>query len=141
VDDAETYAELGIPEPAPCPPWCQGKRGGSHAGPSGAVIFHGASAIGGGGVVVVVVVDSQTVTLGMNWAERFDGGAWQRLRDRDVTVFPQVGMDYIPVDATDRNMAGLAAVARLISPGVSDRVGQVEQLLKETRGARQAIPQ
>jgi hypothetical protein len=47
-------------------------------------------------------------------------------------------MDYIPVDATDRNMAGLAAVGRLISPGVSDRVGQAEQLLKETRDARQA---
>ena len=97
------------------------------------MIFHGASAIGGG-----VVVDSHTVTLGMNWVERFDGGAWQPLRAEDVTVFLQVGMDYIPVDATDRNMAGLAAVARLISPDVSDRVGQVEQLLKETRDARQA---
>lgn len=136
MDDAETYAEFGIPDPAPCPPWCQGKHGGSHAGPSGAVIFHGVSAIGGG-----VVVDSQTVTLGMNWAERLGGGAWQPLRDRDVTVFLQVGMDYIPVDATDRNMAGLAAVARLISPGVSYRVGQVVQLLRETRNAQQAIPQ
>ncbi len=133
MDDAKTYAEFGIPEPAPCPPWCQGKHGGSHAGPSGAVIFHGASAIGGG-----VVVDGHTVTLGMNWVERFDGGAWQPLRAEDVTVFLQVGMDYIPVDATDRNVAGLAPVARLISPGVSDRVGQVEQLLKETRDARQA---
>jgi len=137
MNGARAYAEFGIPGPAPCPPWCQGKHGGSHAGPSGAVIFHGASAIGGG----VVVVDSQTVALGMNWVERFDGGAWQPLRDRDVTVFLQVGMDYIPVDATDRNMAGLAAVARLISPGVSDRVGQVVQLLRETRDARQAIPQ
>jgi hypothetical protein len=57
------------------------------------------------------------------------------LRAEDVTVFLQVGMDYIPVDATDRNMTGLAAIARLISPDVSDRVGQ---LLKETRDARQA---
>jgi hypothetical protein len=84
------------------------------------------------------VADSHTVTLGMNWVEHFDSGAWQPLRAEDVTVFLQVGMDYIPVDATDRNMAGLAAVARLISPDVSDRVGQVEQLLKETRDARQA---
>lgn len=61
-------------------------------------------------------------------------------RDEDVTVFLQVGMDYIPVDATDRNLAGLAAVARLISPGVSDRVEQVAQLLKKTRDARQAVP-
>jgi hypothetical protein len=71
VGDAETYAEFGIPGPAPCPPWCQGKHGGSHAGPSGAVIFHGASAIGGG-----VLVDDHAVTLGMNCVERFDGGAW-----------------------------------------------------------------
>lgn len=135
MDGDKTYADFGIPGPAPCPPWCQAKHGGSHAGPSGAVIFHGAGAIGG---VVVVVVDSRTVTLGMNWVERFDDGAWQPLRAGDVTVFLQVGMDYIPVDATDRNMAGLAAIARLISPGVSDRVGQVEQLLKETRDIRQA---
>jgi hypothetical protein len=113
VGDAETYAEFGIPGPAPCPLWCQGKYGGSHAGPSGAVIFHGASAIGGG-----VLVDDHAVTLGMNWVERFDGGAWQPLRAEDVTVFLQVGMDYIAVDATARNMAG--------------------QLLKETRDARQA---
>jgi hypothetical protein len=91
--------------------------------------------------VPAVVVDSQTVTLGVNWAERFDGGAWQPLRDRDVTVFLQAGMDYIPVDATDRNMAGLAAVARLISPGVSDGVRHVEQLLEESRDARRASPQ
>ena len=96
------------------------------------MIFHGASAIGGS------VVWTASRTLGMNWAERFEGGAWQPLRAEDVTVFLQVGMDYIPVDATDRNMAGLAAVARLISPGVSDRAGQVAQLLKETRDARQA---
>jgi hypothetical protein len=38
----KTYAELGIPDPAPCPPWCQGNHAGSHAGPRReAVIFHG----------------------------------------------------------------------------------------------------
>lgn len=132
MGDAETYAESGIPGPAPCPPWCEGKHGGSLAGPSGAVIFHGASAIGGG-----VVVDGHAVTLGMNWVERF-GGGWQPLRAEDVTVFLQVGMDYIPVGATDGNMAGLAAVAGLISPDVSDRVGRVGHLLKETRDARRA---
>jgi hypothetical protein len=84
---------------------------------------------------------SATVGRHGRWPERFDGGAWQPLRDRDVTVFLQVGMEYIPVNATDQNMAGLAAVARLISPSVSDRVGQVVQLLREMRDARQAIAQ
>jgi hypothetical protein len=129
----KTYAELGIPEPAPCPPWCQGK----HAGPRReAVIIHGASVIGG-----TAVVNGEVVTLGVNWAERFEDGMWQPVRDKDVVVFPEVGTDYVPVDATERNMAGLAAVARLISPEVEDRLRQVRQLLRETRDARQAIPQ
>jgi hypothetical protein len=137
VDGDKTYAELGIPGPAPCPPWCQGKHGGSHAGPRReAVIFHGASGIGGG-----VLVNGEVVTLGMNGAERFTDGAWQPPRDKDVVVFLQAGTDYIPVDATERNMAGLAAIARLVSPGVDDRLRQVRQLLWETRDARQAIPQ
>jgi hypothetical protein len=99
------------------------------------VIFHGASAIGG-----TVLVDGHAVTVGMNWAERFADGAWQPPRGEDVTVFLQVGTDYIPVDATDRNMAGLAAIAQLISPDVDDRVRQIGQLLKETHDTRQAGP-
>jgi len=87
------------------------------------------------------VVNGEAVTLGMNWAERFGDGTWQPPRDKDVVVFLQVGTDYIPVDATERNMAGLAATARLISPGVEDRLRQVQRLLRETRAARQAIPQ
>jgi hypothetical protein len=43
-------------------------------------------------------------------------------------------------DATERNLAGLAAIARLISPDVEDRLRQVQRLLWETRDARQAIP-
>ncbi len=78
------------------------------------------------------------VTLGMNWAERFEDGTWQPPRDKDVIVFLQVGTDYIPVEATDRNIAGLAAIARLISPGVDDRLQHVLRLLRETRDARQA---
>jgi hypothetical protein len=72
VNGDKTYADFGVPGPAPCPSWCAGNHVGSDIGPSGAVIFHGASAIGGG-----VVVDSHAVTLGMSWVERFDGGAWQ----------------------------------------------------------------
>jgi hypothetical protein len=135
VDDAKTYADFGIPGPAPCPTWCAGNHAGSDAGPGRAVIFHGASAIGGG-----VLVDGHAVTVGMNWTERFADGAWQPLRGKDVTVFLQVGMDYIPVDATERNMAGLGAIARLISPDVGDRVRQLGRLIEETRDARQAGP-
>jgi hypothetical protein len=86
------------------------------------VIFHEASAIGGG-----AVVNGEAVTLGMNWAERFEDGTWQPPRDKDVVVFLQVGTDYIPVDATERNMAGPAAIARLISPDVDDRLRQVRR--------------
>ncbi len=111
-----------------------GEHADSGAGPRReAVIFHGASAIGGD-----IPVGGEVVTLGLNWAERFEDGKWQPPRDEDVIVFPQVGTDYIPVEATDRNMAGLAAIARLISPGVDERLRQVLQLLWETRDARQA---
>ena len=133
----KTYAEPGIPGPASCPSWCTGSHPGSITGPRReAVIFHRASAIGGG-----AVVNGEVVTPGMNWAERFADGAWQPFRDEDVAVFLQVGTDYIPVDATGPNMAGLAAIARLISPDVEDRLRQVRPLLWETSDARQAIPQ
>jgi hypothetical protein len=136
VDGDKTYAELGIPGRAPCPPWCTGSHPDSITGPRReAVIFHRASAIGGG-----VLVNGEVVTLGMNWAERFEGGTWQPFRGDDVVVFFQAGTDYIPVDATERNLAGLAAIARLISPDVEDRLRQVQRLLWETRDARQAIP-
>jgi hypothetical protein len=46
-------------------------------------------------------------------------------------------VQYIAIEATDRNMAGLAAVARLISPEVEDRVRQLSRLMEETR-TRQA---
>jgi len=136
VDADKTYAELGVPGPAPCPPWCAGSHPGSITGPRReAVIFYRASAIGGG-----ALVNGEVVTLGMNWAERFMDGAWQPFRDDDVAVFLQVGTDYIAVDATGPNMAGLAAIARLISPDVEDRLRQARRLLRETSQARQADP-
>ena len=46
---------------------------------------------------------------------------------------------YIAIEATERNMAGLAAIARLISPEVEDRVRQLSRLMEETR-TRQAGP-
>jgi len=52
VDADKTYAELGVPGPAPCPPWCAGSHPGSITGPRReAVIFYRASAVGGGALV------------------------------------------------------------------------------------------
>ena len=73
----------------------------------------------------------------MNWTERFADGAWQPLRDKDVVVFLQAGAQYIAIEATERNMAGLAAIARLISPEVDDRAWQLARLMEET-STRQA---
>jgi len=63
---------------------------------------------------------------------------WQPLRDKDVVVFLQAGAEYIAIEATERNMAGMAAIARLISPEVEDRARQLGRLTEETRAARQA---
>ena len=129
----KTYAGSGIPDPAPCPSWCAGNHAGSDIGPGRAVIFHGASAIGG-----AVLAGGEPVSVGMNWTERFTDGAWQPLWDRDVIVFLQAGVGYIAIEATERNMAGLAAVDRLISPEVGDRARQLARLMQETRDARPA---
>ena len=134
MNSGKTYAEFGIPEPAPCPSWCAGGHAGSDAGPGRAAIFHGASEIGG-----AVRAGGESVSVGMNWIEYFADGTWQPLRDREVIVFLQAGVQYIAIEATDRNMAGLAAIARLISPEVEDRVRQLARLMEETR-TRQAGP-
>ena len=132
MSEAKSYAEFGIPEPAPCPSWCAGYHVGSDVGPGRAVIFHGASAIGG-----AVRAHGEPVSVGMNWTERFADGAWQPLRDKDVAVFLQAGAQYIAIEAMERNMAGLAAIARLISPEVDDRARQLARLMEET-STRQA---
>jgi len=76
VDAAESYAEFGIPEPAPCPSWCDGTH-----------------------------------------------------------VISDVG----PARAAERNMARMAAIARLISPEAEERARQLARLMEETR-IRQADP-
>jgi len=43
VSEAKTYADFGIPDPAPCPSWCDGTHAASDAMPGYAVIFHGAA--------------------------------------------------------------------------------------------------
>jgi hypothetical protein len=134
VNSGKTYAEFGIPRPPPCPSWCAGSHVGDDAGPGRAAIFHGASEIGG-----TILAGGTAVSVGMNWIEYFADGAWQPLRDREVIVFLQAGVQYIAIEATDRNMAGLAAIARLISPEVEDRVRQLARLMEETR-TRQAGP-
>ena len=134
MNEAKSYAEFGIPEPAPCPSWCAGSHVGWDVGPGRAVIFHGPSAIGG-----AVLARGESVSVGMNWTERFADGAWQPLRDGEVIVFLQAGVQSIAIEATERNMAGMAAVARLISPEVEDRARQLTRLMEETR-TRQAGP-
>jgi hypothetical protein len=42
------------------------------------VNFHGASVIGG-----AAVVNGEVFALGVNWAERFEDGMWQPVRDKD----------------------------------------------------------
>jgi hypothetical protein len=125
VDEDKTYAELGIPGPAPCPPWCQGEHGGSWATPYYAMIMHGSGTVGH-----AMLVGDDVVGFCVFWAERFSDGAWQPHRKEDVKVLFLAGMEYTLVDATDRNMAGLAAIARLIAPDAEDRVRQVARLLK-----------
>ena len=131
----KTYADFGVPDPAPCPSWCTENHVGSSIGPGRATIFHGASAIGG-----AVLAGGESVSVGMNWTECFADGAWQPLGDRDVIVFLQAGIDYIAIPATERNMAGMAAIARLVSPEVEDRARQFGHLMEEMRGTRQAGP-
>jgi hypothetical protein len=121
VSEAKSYAEFGIPEPAPCPSWCAGSHVGSDVGPGRAAIFHGASAIGG-----AVRVRGESVSVGMNWTERFADGAWQPLRDREVIAFLQAGVQYI-------------AIAGLISPEVENRTRQLARLMEEA-STRQAGP-
>ena len=134
MSEAKSYAEFGIPEPALCPSWCAGDHVGSDIGPGRAEIFHGGSVIGG-----AVRACGESVSVGMNWTERFADGAWQPLQDKEVIVFLQAGFDYIAIEATERNMRGMAAIARLISPEVEDRVRQLSRLMEETR-TRQAGP-
>lgn len=76
----------------------------------------------------------------MNWTERFDDGAWQPLQDKDVVVFLAAGTQYLAIDATERNMAGLAAVARMISPELEDRARHLARQTEETQAARRPRP-
>lgn len=130
----KAYAGFGVPDPAPCPSWCAGNHVGDDTPPGRAVIFHGASAIGG-----AVLAGGKPVSVGMNWTERFADGAWQPLRDKDVIVFLHAGAQYIAIKATEQNMAGMAAIARLMSPEAENLARQLAQLMEETR-TRQAGP-
>ena len=128
---AQTYAGLGIPGPAPCPCWCEGSHAGSCARPGRAVIFHEGSVTGGS-----VLAGGQPVSVVMTWAERFAGGAWQPWRGEDVIVFVQAGTGYLAIEATDPNMARLAAIAWLISPDAGGQAGQLTRLMGRAGSAR-----
>ena len=117
MSEAKSYAEFGIPDAGAVPVLVRGvpRRFRRRARPRGGSFTAPAPSAGPSGPT------GESVSVGMNWTERFADGAWQPLRDKDVVVFLQAGAQYIAIEATERNMAGLAAIARLISPEVDDR--------------------
>jgi hypothetical protein len=140
VEDTKAYAEFGIPGPAPCPSWSTVDHASASwepdIGPGRAEVYHGGVGIGG-----TVLVGEGLVSVGLGWRERFAGGAWQSPRGKDLPVFLQSGTEAITFEATERNMAGLAAIARLISPEAEDRAWQLAPLAEATLGTWSAAAQ
>jgi hypothetical protein len=137
VDDAGTYADFGIPEPAPCPPWCTLDHAAEayrpEVGPGYAEVYHEGSAIGG-----AVLVRDDMARVGLKWTSRFTDGAWQPPRPADLTVFLQHGLKFIAFEATENNRDGLAAIAGLISPELEARARQLARLAEATLATRAA---
>lgn len=126
--DDEKYAQTGIPRPD----WCDGTHVISGTSAPGRVsVLHAAAGTG-----APVRAGGLEISTGLNWMERCDDGTWQPFRGKDATVFLRAGQDYIALEATERNMAGLAAVAGLISPAAGQLVRQPARLIEETRRAR-----
>jgi hypothetical protein len=138
VDGDETYARFGIPAPGPCPSWCTRDHSREQlapgVGPGRARIGHWCPNIGG-----AVPAGEDFVRVSLAWTERFEDGAWQPPQARDLTVYLGYGIDAaIAFEATERNLAGLNAIARLISPEVEDVARQAGRLAEATLGPRTA---
>jgi hypothetical protein len=137
VGDAGTYADFGIPDPGPCPPWCTlDHAAGAYSpevGPGCAEVCHAGSANG-----AAVPARDDMARVGLKWASRFTDGAWQPLRPADLTVFLQHGLRFIAFEATGNNRDGLAAIAGLISPGLEARVRQLARPAEATLATRAA---
>ena len=140
MDGDKAYARFGIPGPPPCPPWCTLDHASASWAPdigSGrAEIYHGGTAIGG-----AVPVGEDLVRVGLGWTERFADGAWQPPRDKDLAVFLQSGTEAITFEATERNMAGLASIAKVISPEVEDGAWQLARIVEATLGTWPTVAQ
>jgi hypothetical protein len=59
---------------------------------------------------------------------------WQPPQARDLTVFFQSGTVAITFEATEHNIAGLTAIARLISTEVEERAWQLTRQVEATLG-------
>lgn len=138
MDDAEAYARSQIPAPGPCPSWCSRDHSREQlprdVGPGRARVGHWCPNIGG-----AVRVGEDFVRVSLAWTERFENGAWQPPQARDLTVYLGYGIDTaIAFDATERNLAGLEAIARLISPEAGEVARQAGHLAAVALGPRPA---
>ena len=97
-------------------------------------VGHWCPSIGG-----AVPAGEDFVRVSLAWTERFEDGAWQPPQARDLTVYLGCGTGAaIAFEATERNLAGLDAIARLISPEAGDAARQAGQLARATLGSRPA---
>ena len=119
--------------PGPCPSWCSRDHSREQLGPgvgSGrARIGHWCPDIGG-----AVPAGEDFVRVSLAWNERFEDGAWQPSQARDITVYLGYGTVAIAFEATEGNLAGLNAIARLISPEAGDVALQAGRLAEATLG-------
>lgn len=134
MDDAETYARFGIPAPGPCPSWCTRDHSREQlpldVGPGRGKISHWCPNVGGG-----VPAGDDFVRVSLAWTERFEDRAWQPPRARDLIVYLGYGIDAaIAFAATERNLGGLEAIGRLISPEAGDVARQARRLAEATLG-------
>ena len=100
------------------------------SGPAARGFGHWCPNIGG-----AVPAGEDFVRVSLAWNERFEDGAWQPPQARDLTVYLGYGIDAaIAFEATERNLAGLNAIARLISPEAGDLARQAGRLAEATLG-------
>jgi hypothetical protein len=138
VDDAEVYARFRVPAPGPCPSWCTRDHSreqlSREVGPGRAQVGHWCPNIGG-----AVPAGEDFVRVSLSWTERFEDGAWHPPQSRDLIVYLGYGIDAaIAFEATGRNLAGLEAIARLISAEAGEAAGQAGRLVAGTLSSRPA---
>ena len=138
MNDAEACSRFRVPAPGPCPPWCTRDHSREQlpldTGPGCGQAGHWCPDIGG-----AVPAGEDFIRVSLAWTERFENGAWQPPRARNLTVYLGYGIDAaIAFEATEGNLAGLDAIARLISPEAGEVARQAGRLAEETLGRRPA---